>query len=85
MICYLLASDLAVCLWGRLEGQLILILLIMAPGSQLGVCERQLISASLTHGFFSLSPSHPLALKVNKIKKKKRPQSASIAMLAVQI
>ena len=37
------------------------------PGSQLGVCERQPIDISLTHQYFSLSPSLPLSLKINKI------------------
>ena len=48
------------------------------PGPQLGVCEKQPINVSHISMFLSVSFSHPLSLKVNKIflkseKKKKSP------------
>ena len=38
------------------------------PGHELGVCERQLINAFLSHHCISLSlsPALPLSLKINK-------------------
>ena len=52
------------------------------PGPQLGVCEKQPINVSHISMFLSVSFSHPLSLKVNKIFLKSEKKRKALAGMA---